>query len=275
MPDPDIQDSMDDQKRKGSFLTRSCRRNVLVGLSVIAIAGGGLLWRDSHTDALLTRIHHGLVICASGKAATTTLPSPTDETSRTDRLLAKLPLPTPEILDASGLPTMVALDVVRNDDGKLAIAGNSSLPLHDALKLSYKRHELVMLSLRGIPATEVVKELRATGMRKRAVLMAYDLTSAHDALAADRSVVVAMPVQSASDAHKAKLLAGRHPYALYLPANASSSLFAAAHRDADAVIVYSPDPSANLVATQKLLDEPVDIVITEHPDRLASMMDGI
>ncbi|AQS84867.1 MAG: hypothetical protein ABF876_13265 [Acetobacter aceti] len=271
MPDPDTQDSIDDQKREGSFLTRSCRRNILIGLSVIAVAGGGLLWRDSHTDALLTRIHHGLVICASGKAATTTLPFPT---SGTDRILAKLPPPTSEMLDTPGLPTMVALDVVRNDDGKLAIAGDASLPLHDALKLSYRRHELVMLSIRDIPSSEVVKELRATGMRKRAVLMTHDLISAHDALVADRSVVVAMPVQSSRDAHLAKQLAGRHPYALYLPANASSSLFEVAHRDADAVIASSPDPTSNITATRRLLDEPVDIVMTEHPERLANVLGG-
>ncbi|MCH4090274.1 hypothetical protein [Acetobacter sp.] len=274
MPEPDRQDSLEDQKRKESFLTRSCRRNILVALSVITIAGGGLMWRDSHADALLTRIHHGLVICASGKAATTTLPSPTVEASRTDTLLARLPVPTPDILDTNDLPTMVALEVTRNEGGKLAIAGSTSLPLHDALKLSYRRHELVMLSIHDIPASEVVKELRATGMRKRAVLMAHDLASAHDALAADRSVVVAMPVQSARDAHLAKQLAGRHPYALYLPANASSSLFESAHRDADAVIASSPDPANNVTATRKLLDEPVDIVVTEHPDRLASVIGG-
>ncbi|NHN88184.1 hypothetical protein GOB81_06030 [Acetobacter sp. LMG 1627] len=259
------------QTGRRSVLTPRCRRNGLVALAIIVGVGGGMLWRDSHADALLTRIHHGLVICASGKAATQTLP--VANAPETNSFIPTVPSQAGNA-DSSDLPSMVSLAVTRNTAGELVVSTDRPVLLSDALASSRKRHELVMLSLHDVPAAAVVRSIRTNHMRKQAVLIADTTIAAQEALEADRAIIVAFPVKSVADERKAKQIAGRHPYALYLPANASSMLFQAAHREADAVIANSPDPLTNRKATQQLLNEPVDIVVTDYPDRFADILDG-
>lgn len=279
---------MSDPDPQVPSVSRKCRRNAVLAIALMLAGGGTLAWRTSHADALLTRIHHGLVICASGAAATQTLPaapaapppSPGTSTDPMDRDTAirnaadvTATASAPEN-SSPDLPGMVALQVSQDPQGELVIAGDHPVLLSDALKLSHARHELVMLSLEGAPALEATHIVRAAGMRKQVVIVADTAAEARDALAADRAIIVAFPVKSAADAAHVKKVAGHHPYALYLPSNASSSLFQAAHREADAVIATSPDPSVNPVATQKLLGEPVDIVVTEHPDHFHGLLGG-
>ena len=275
MPDPSTTASMQQDvphsnPARRPLLSKPCRRNARIALGVIIAVGAGVLWRDSHADALLTRIHHGLVICASGKAATATLP---EEKSASASTLSDKLLPT-HVEPIQQLPTMVSLGVTRSPEGVLLVTGDHPVPLNEALSLSYKRHELVMLTLaNGAPATDIVQAIRSTGMRKRTVLFAQNTATAREALNADRSIIVAFPVHSTDDERKAKRLAGRHPFAVYLPANAAPSLFQIAHREADAVIANSPDPTTNQSATRQLLNEPVDIVVTDHPDTFADILD--
>lgn len=255
------------------LLTRKCRRNVLLGTGVIALVAGLFVWRQSQSDALLTRIHHGLVVCAAGTAAMEpdVLPAPLPD-QPVHAAEAEMGRAATAVKDAlsghKSHPMMVQLDVKEAEDGQLRVQ-QGDLLLKDALKVSHRNRELVMLSLHDTEPADVVKVIRATGMRHRVILAAEDTEGTRDALKADRSIVVAIPVTSKREEYAARRMAGKHPFAAWVPADSSSALFAQAHHDASAVITDTSHTLSDPSQVQALLNEPVDIVVTDNPDRLS------
>ncbi|GBR06096.1 PI-PLC domain-containing protein [Acetobacter oeni] len=262
------------RRRAETILTRKCRRNAFIGVAIMALAGGVFGWREHQSDALLTRIHHGLVVCASGAAAVASHPLSLASAAQaaTDTSAVRPPDrgTDPVVVNA---PSMVQLDVTENTDGQLLVR-EGARSLSDALMESRQNRELVMLSLHDTVVKNVVKVIRATGMRHRVILSAANETGTVDALKADRSIIVAIPVTSVHDEHEAKRLAGSHPFAAYLPSDASPALFAQAHHDAAAVIADSPRSLADPARLQAFLNQPVDIVVTDNPDRFVKLLDG-
>lgn len=245
--------------------TRICRRNVLLGLGVIIAACGGVIWHEARSDALLTRIHHGRILCASGSAAALALPVPPPPGSPVTATQAA----TVEGEADSDAPPMLWLNVARMEDGRLVVR-EGGLPLSDALIASRHAHRLVMLALHDVPATRVTQVVRATGMRHRVVLTAADEMGTQDALKADRSIIVAIPVRSVREEQAAKRLAKGRRFAAYLPADAAPELFELAHREAAAVIADVPGGATDVGRMEAFLNLPVDILVTDHPDRLAN-----
>ncbi|MBV1838210.1 hypothetical protein [Acetobacter estunensis] len=260
---------------RSSRLTKQCRRNTIMALGILGSLAAVVLWRDSHADALLTRIHHGLVICATGKAATDTLPTsaPSALSELADAVLPSRKADQPKTEAPTQPPSMVAFEVVRTPDNALAVKDEGqTVPLEEALHASHRKHQLVMLSLQEADIQPAARLIRSSGMRHQAVIVASNESETRAALKADRSLMVAIPVRSTRDQLTAHRLAGQHPYAEYLPANASPTLFATAHREADVVIADSPDPQDNPKAIRALLREPVDIVVTSAPDHFAHVL---
>ncbi len=255
-------------------LTRKCRRNAFIGVGIIVLAGGVFGWRQSQSDALMTRIHHGLVVCATGAAAVATRPlslaTAAQAATSTTGVTPPGAAPDPAVANA---PSMVELDVMQGADGQLLVR-EGDRPLSDALMAMRRNRGLVMLSLPDATVQSVVKVVRATGMRHRVILSVSGETGTRDALKADRSIIVAIPVTSVHDEYVARRLAGGHRFAAYLPSDASPALFAQAHHDAAAVIADSPHLSSDPARLQAFLNQPVDIVVTDNPDRFVKLLDG-
>ncbi|NHO31259.1 PI-PLC domain-containing protein [Acetobacter fallax] len=257
-----------------AILTRKCRRNAFIGVAIMTLTGGIFVWRQAQSDALLTRIHHGLVVCATGAAAAAAQPLSLTAAAQAATGTASVTPPAngPDPVVASA-PSMVQLDVMQDPDGQLLVR-EGSRPLSDALMASRHNRELVMLSLHDTAAKNVVKVIRATGMRHRVILSAANDAGTRDALKADRSIIVAIPVSSTRDEYAAKRLAGSHPFAAWVPSDASPALFAQAHHDASAVIANSPRLLSDPARLQTFLNQPVDIVVTDNPSRFVKLLDG-
>ncbi|MDG6093645.1 hypothetical protein LOC54_00705 [Acetobacter sp. AN02] len=210
-------------------------------LTILGVTTGAVIWKDIHSDTVLRRIHHGLLLCMSGD--------------------------TPQ----NPHPDMVRLELSAAKDGSV-IAGPDNMPLRDALKNARMARSLVMLSLNDVPPASVTDIIRKEGMRHRVILMADDRQDARDAMKADQRILVGIPVSSSKEEEDARTLAGKHPYAVTLPASAPASLFAKAHRDADAVIADASDLPPASLETSALLNRPVDIIVTDQSGQINSMM---
>ncbi|MBO1359654.1 hypothetical protein J2D73_07585 [Acetobacter sacchari] len=287
MPDPDVltldvapSRSVCDCKNSGvarPVVMRRCMRKAAIAMCALGVAGGLLVWRESRADAILSRIHHGMLVCASGDAATATLVGPLTSGGAMSAILpgavANAAIPTDLLTGRQYAPAMVRLDVFESTAGLLTVGGGTQ-SLSSALSASRKGRKLVMLSLHGATPKHVAQAIRAADMRHHVILAATNDAEARTAMAADGGMMIALPVRSAREEQHARRLVGSHRFAAYLPASATPELFALAHHDAEAVIADGPTTPDDPAKLQALLDEPVDIIVTDQPVRFAETMTG-
>ncbi|MEE8664078.1 MAG: hypothetical protein SOH81_10930 [Acetobacter sp.] len=223
---------------------------------LLAAAAFGLLWHDRQTGDILRRIHHGLVICTEGRV----LPGASGAVIAPDA-------PTQAPVSLIGHPDMVHLNLVSTSGGDIVVWPGSVM-LQDALKAARANSNLVMLSLHDVAPEAVVMLVLKYGMRHSVVLQADANSDLENVFRAASKIMVAVPAETISEVHHVIQLAGRHPLALLLPLKADADVFEEAHRNSDAVIVRASMDNASGMQWDTVLKQPVDIIMTNHSDRL-------
>ncbi|MFT8674848.1 MAG: hypothetical protein ABF990_00590 [Acetobacter sp.] len=248
MSHPD--EGADISSRANPALGRRCLKKIALAVTLCVVAGTVLVVQHAKAYGIMARIHHGLIVC-------TTSTSPDAFTASTHE----------------GMPAMLRLEVSSKPDGQLIVGPDISTlgasTLASVLNSAYRAHTLLMLDLNQTDPKTVTQLIRSAHMRDRVILIASDRKSQEDALRADRKVMIAFPIHSERDAYAAHKMAGRHPYAAYLAPTAAPSLFALAHRDAEAIITENPVTS-QAAENEFLAERPVDIVVTQDPAHLAN-----
>ena len=249
MSHPD--EGADISNRTNPALGRRCLKKIALAVTLCVVAGTVLVIQHAKAYGIMARIHHGLIVCTTNS--------------------------TPDAFTAptgDGQPTMLRLEVSAKPDGQIIVGPDmgtlGASPLASVLNSAYRAHTLLMPNLNQTDPQGVAKLIRTAHMRDRVILIASDRKSQEDALRADRKVMIAFPIHSEREAYAAHKLAGRHPYAAYLSPSAAPSLFALAHRDAEAIITENPVPSQTS-ETDFLAERPVDIVVTQNPPHLANV----
>ncbi|MBO1324062.1 hypothetical protein K2X14_02685 [Acetobacter sp. TBRC 12305] len=249
MSHPD--EGADISNRTHPALGRRCLKKIALAVTLCVVAGTVLVIQHAKAYGIMARIHHGLIVCTTNTGPDAFAPPAGD-----------------------GQPSMLRLEVSAKPDGQIIVGSDvgalGASTLASVLNSAYRAHTLLMLDLNQTDPKSVTELIRTAHMRDRVILIASDRKSQEDALRADRKVMIAFPIHSEREAYAAHKMAGRHPYAAYLSPTAAPSLFALAHRDAEAIITENPVTSQG-PETDFLAERPVDIVVTQDPAHMANV----
>jgi hypothetical protein len=233
----------------GATTSHRCLKKIAFAATLCAASIAVLAIHHTKTSGIMARIHHGLIVCASNTGTQSVAQAAT--------------------ISSTEQPGMVRLGLTSGADGQVAVEPGSSA-LATVLDTARHTNTLLMLDLHGTDPREVAQEVSKAHMRDRVIFVPADYKSTAAVLKADSKVMVAIPISSERDAYNAHRIAGRHPYAAYLPSSAAPSLFSLVHRDAEAIITDTP--SAKISTADFLANRPVDIVITHQPYQLTTSL---
>ena len=140
----------------------------------------------------------------------------------------------------------------------------------------------LMLDIKQIAPAKVAADVRLHGLIDRVLLLTFDRATALAAFAADPDLLVSVLVNSDADLQAYKALAAGRQFAAYVPGSSPAALFA--HARAAGTVVISdtimPSPAGTIddraeregasYYRQYLASRPIDILVTDHPDRVPS-----
>ncbi|GBQ70058.1 hypothetical protein AA103196_2387 [Ameyamaea chiangmaiensis NBRC 103196] len=219
-------------------------RRAAICVGAVLAGTGALFWHETHADTVLARIQHSRIVCDVHLAAWLDAP-----------------------LSPLG-PDMTVLDLVQAPDGHVMVAGLSTRTggmrrLTEVLSWARATPSmLLMLNVHDIEPALVASLVRHARMAERVIINEPDPMGAQAAFSADPHVMVAMPVRSIKDIHRAHAMAHGHPYALYVQNATDRHLFAQAHHDAAVVIASSVGLTSD--DRHELNAQPIDILVTDE-----------